>query len=137
MALSIAQLMVQQFHAYLGFTVGWTPAIRDGELRVRLLEEECAETVEAIEAGDLVKAIDGLCDLIYVALGTAVTFGIPLADFFDEVHRTNMLKVGIVDGKGIKPDGWQQPRIKELLANFERLTHPPLSSVRSTDPSKE
>lgn len=113
------QDMVREFNVKFGATVGKTPAIRDPDLRISLIEEEAKETVDAIRAGDLVAAVDGLCDLIYVAVGAAVAFGVELDPLFDEVHRTNMAKVGgatRADGKVLKPKGWQPPRIAELLA---------------------
>lgn len=113
-----AQEQVAAFHATLGVTIGDAPAIRDSDLRASLIEEEAAETIEAIRGGDLVAAIDGLCDLLYVAYGTAVSFGIDLEPFFDEVHASNMAKVGggrRADGKVLKAANWQPPRIGELL----------------------
>ena len=97
--------------------IGETSAIRDAELRARLIREEADETVKAILEGDLVEAIDGLCDLLYVALGTAVSFGVDLEPFWEEVHANNMTKLAgpIVDGKLRKPEGWKPPRIRELL----------------------
>jgi predicted HAD superfamily Cof-like phosphohydrolase len=112
------QDQVAAFHATHGVTVGDSPAIRDGELRVSLIAEEASETIEAIRAGDLVGALDGLCDLLYVAYGTAVSFGVDLEPFFDEVHASNMAKVGAerrADGKVLKSADWQPPRIAELL----------------------
>jgi len=114
-----AQEQVAAFHATLGVTIGDAPAIRDGELRASLIEEEeAAETIDAIRGGDMVAAIDGLCDLLYVAYGTAVTFGIDLEPFFDEIHASNMAKIGggrRADGKVLKTANWQPPRIAELL----------------------
>ncbi len=113
------QSMVRDFNVKFGATVGDTPAIRDPELRAALIEEEAKETVDAIRAGDLVAAVDGLCDLIYVAVGAAVAFGVDLEPMFAEVHRTNMAKDGgatRADGKILKPHGWRPPRIAELLA---------------------
>lgn len=113
---------VEEFHRALDVLVGDTPAIRRPELRATLIEEEARETVEAIRAGDLVQAIDGLCDLLCVVYGAAVEFGVNLAPFWDEVHRTNMAKAGgpvREDGKRLKPDGWQPPRIAEMLVALE------------------
>jgi predicted HAD superfamily Cof-like phosphohydrolase len=45
--------------------------------------------------------------------------GMELAPFFEEVHRTNMLKLtGPVreDGKRLKPPGWKPPRIADMYA---------------------
>lgn len=109
---------VEQFHVVLDIPVGDSPAIRRPELRAALIEEESAETCAAIRAGDLVEAIDGMCDVLCVIYGAAVEFGVNLAPFWDEVHRTNMAKVGgpvREDGKRLKPEGWTPPDIAGLL----------------------
>lgn len=88
------------------------------ELRQDLIKEEMFETISALQAGDLDKIADGICDSIVVLLGTAVTYGIDVRPIWDEVHRTNMLKVGGIlreDGKRLKPEGWEPPNIRELL----------------------
>lgn len=67
------------------------------------------------EAWRLNAAIRNSLDAKYV---TARWYGIDLGPLWDEVHRTNMAKVGgktRADGKILKPDGWQPPRIQELL----------------------
>jgi predicted HAD superfamily Cof-like phosphohydrolase len=117
------QASVREWHEKFGVVVGDSVAIRRPSLRAELIREEAAETVDAIERGDLVEAIDGMCDLLYVVFGTAVEFGVNLAPFFDEVHRTNMLKVGgatRADGKILKPEGWERPHIAQLLAEQQR-----------------
>lgn len=111
------QEMVRDFHEqmrpeqqrYTG-----PPALRLTELRMGLIAEEYQETVAAVGRGDLVEAIDGLCDMMYVILGAAEDWGVNLDPVFYEVHRTNMLKVGggrREDGKCTKPEGWQPPDI--------------------------
>jgi predicted HAD superfamily Cof-like phosphohydrolase len=102
-----------------------TPAIRRPELRAELIREEARETVEAIERGDLIEAIDGMCDLLCVIYGTAAEFGINLAPFWNEVHRSNMAKIGgpiREDGKQLKPANWQPPDIKGVLDLFTSET---------------
>lgn len=114
--------MVHSWHEKFGVPIGNSPAIRRPELRAALIEEEARETCEAIRRGDLVEAIDGMCDVIYVICGTAIEFGLDLHPFFAEVHRTNMAKDGgstRSDGKILKPEGWQPPRIAELLAALQ------------------
>lgn len=94
------------------------PSVNREELCAKLIAEEADEVVEAILDRDLPLAVDGLCDLIYVCFYAAVAFGVNLQPFFDEVHRTNMLKVGggtREDGKILKPPGWEGPKIKEML----------------------
>ena len=61
-------------------------------LRAHLLIEEVGEFVLALEKGDEHEALDALTDLLYVLIGTAVTFDWPLSEAFDEVHRSNMTK---------------------------------------------
>lgn len=112
------------FHRAMNQPVGETPAIRAADLRIRLIDEEVNETIRAIERGDLVEAIDGICDALYVLIGTAVAFGVDLEPFWNEVHRTNMLKAtGPVraDGKRMKPEGWKPPDIAGLLVNHRML----------------
>lgn len=110
-----AQLDVQDFHRALGIPIGDSPAIRRPELRAGLIEEEAAETVEAIHARDLVATIDGLCDLLVTAYSAAVEFGLDLAPFWDEVHRTNMAKRNSPAARLVKPPGWTPPDIAGVL----------------------
>lgn len=111
---------VSEFHrVVVGIDDPVTPAIRRPALRAELIREEARETVDAIEAGDLVGAIDGFCDLLCVVYGAALEFGVvDLAPFWDEVHRTNMAKAGgplREDGKRLKPSGWTPPDIAGIL----------------------
>jgi len=91
------------------------------ELRRRLMDEEVQEYRDAELADDLVSVADALCDIIYIALGTAVSYGIPLDNVFDEVHSSNMKKLWSdgphhrEDGKVLKPDGWKPPDIVGVL----------------------
>lgn len=62
------------------------------ELRRRLIVEEAREVEDAIEANNLEEIADGLADLIYVAVGTALAYGIPLDRVWTEVQRSNMAK---------------------------------------------
>ena len=95
------------------------PPLEKQVLRANLIAEEARETVEAIAEGNIVKIADGCADLIYVVLGTVLTFGIPLEAVFDEVHRSNMTKVGgprdPKTGKVLKPEGYTPPAIGQVL----------------------
>lgn len=87
-------------------------------LRSKLIREETNELLDGLDEGDLVKTADGAADSIVVILGTCVSYGIDLRPIWAEVHRTNMAKAGggkRADGKSLKPNGWQPPRVKELL----------------------
>lgn len=88
-------------------------------LRFRLIMQEALECTEAILESDLAKAIDGVCDLLYVTFGAAEMLGVDVQRYFDEVHRSNMLKdPDCVDeyGKVSKPPGWEPPRIADMLS---------------------
>lgn len=72
-----------------------------------------------MRAPDWPEVVDGLCDLLYVTFGFGVEMGISLGPFFGEVHRSNMKKAGgpvRADGKVLKPEGWEPPRIAMLWA---------------------
>lgn len=92
-------------------------------LRSKLLGEEYQEVIQAIWAEDIEEIADGLADLIYVAVGTALEYGIPLDRVWAEVQRSNMAKIdpstGKVtkrhDGKVLKPEGWTPPDIASAL----------------------
>ena len=115
---------VKEFHQAFGQRIGDKPDLPDineRALRVRLLSEEFEEYRSAEYDNDIVEIADALADIIYIACGTAVSYGIPLDKVFEEVHRSNMAKLvdGKVlrreDGKVQKPEGWTPPDIEGVL----------------------
>lgn len=87
------------------------------QVRAHLILEEAAEAVKALAEGNELDLLDALADLTYVVVGTAVAFGLPLSEAFDEVHRSNMTKTAQMDrpahpGKG---DGYSPPDLGPLL----------------------
>lgn len=91
-------------------------------LRIKLLLEEVAEYLEAEVANDTVEIADALTDIIYIAAGTEVEYGIPGEDIFLHIHENNMSKLGPEgkpiyreDGKVMKPDGYQPPNIDQFI----------------------
>lgn len=93
---------VREFHYAMGMTNGkWPPNFEEITLRHKLIKEEYHELDEEMMGIlDKKKMAKELADLLYVVYGTAVSFGIPIDDVFDEVHRSNMSK--LVDGKPLK-----------------------------------
>lgn len=85
--------------------------------RAHLVLEETAELLAAMAAGDRLAALDALADLVYVVIGTAVAFDLPLAEAFVEVHKSNMTKTIARDRPGHpgKGDGYQPPNLADLL----------------------
>ena len=93
--------------------------------RFNFMQEELNEVTDAWLRADLVKFIDGLIDLVYVAKGTAILAGFDL-ELWSRlrwgVHEANMLKERVASaeqsleqtGRGhafdvIKPEGWVSP----------------------------
>lgn len=71
------------------------------ELRDEVLTavKELEET-KAVSHQVHVNLLKELGDVMYVASGFAVTFGLPISRAFDRIHESNMSKM--VDGKAIK-----------------------------------
>lgn len=93
-------------------------------LRISLMHEELDELKSAIWCDDIVEIADGVADLVVVALGTAVEYGIPFEEIWAEVHRSNMAKIGgpmREDGKALKPEGWSPPDLSTILHRARSL----------------
>jgi predicted HAD superfamily Cof-like phosphohydrolase len=119
-------LAVAAFHSAFGLPFHNLPTIDVpadlGALRVRLLAEEVDEFAHAVAARDLVGIADALADVVYVAFGSAVTYGIDLDAVFAEVHRSNMSKLDArgrpvlrADGKVLKSSRYTPPDIAGVL----------------------
>lgn len=136
------QQQVIEFHQAMDQPIAPYPQIIADDrvrLRAKLIAEEFFETmramflddsmVEAEEAVrltiefapvrvDLVELVDGLADLAYVIEGTHLELGVDSQSIAEEVHRSNMAKVGgptSPEGKKLKPEGWTPPKIAQLL----------------------
>ena len=101
----------------------WTPLY----LRQELITEEVNEfydelpyyTESPIDKAALTKE---LADILYVTYGFAVTFGLPIDEVFERVHRSNMSKLGDdgkpvyrEDGKVLKGPNYQPPDLTDLF----------------------
>jgi predicted HAD superfamily Cof-like phosphohydrolase len=134
---------VAAFHATFGLPHSDEPTvdIPDGlaALRVRLLAEEVDEFATATEQRDLVAIADALADIVYVAYGSAITYGIDLDAVLAEVHRSNMTKLdsdGRVllreDGKVAKSPNYTPPNIADVLR--EQVRNRAQQSNETTSP---
>lgn len=94
------------------------------DLRVRLLQEEVNELEEAFQEDNIVKALDAVCDIIYLAIGTSCEIGLhtKLKEAFAEVHRSNMSKLDENrnaifrgDGKVMKSHLYTQPDLETII----------------------
>ena len=100
------------------------PDAKTMELRIDLIEEGLGELKDGILLGDgtLVDVADALTDLLYVIYGAGHSFGINLDKCFEEVHNSNMSKLGNdgkpiyrEDGKILKGKNFREPNLKEVL----------------------
>lgn len=119
---------VEDFRRACGLAMGdfSNPKIgEDGqaELAAALVQEELDELREAIADRDIVQAGDAIADLLVTVYGVACVLGLDAGPLFDEVHRTNMAKVGgprREDGKLLKPPGWKPPDIAAVVERQRR-----------------
>ena len=91
-------------------------------LRYDLIKEELDEFKEAIDKRDIKEVADALTDILYVTYGAGHSFGIDLDECFEEVHRSNMSKLGKSgrpiyreDGKVMKGPGYFEPDLEGIL----------------------
>ncbi len=115
------QAMVEAFHSKFGILVQTAPMDVNEEtkhLRVRLIQEEFDELKEAMATGNLAAVAKEMADLLYVTYGTAVSYGIDMEPVFQEVHRSNLSKVGgykRADGKWVKPPTYSPADIQSIV----------------------
>lgn len=126
---SKAAQQVREFHEVFGcdispYVTAGTEELRD--LRADLIVEESEELLEAMYEADPVGMADALGDLLYVTYGAALAFGIDLDAVVDEIHRSNMSKLGAdgkpiyrEDGKVLKGPGYFRPDIESVLYGYD------------------
>lgn len=105
-------------------TIKKLPDSSRSALRMKLILEEFIELYEATMQGDIIKALDGLSDLLYVTYGTHHEFGLGsiAKEAFREVHRSNMSKLGAdgkpvyrEDGKVLKGPNFSPPDLESII----------------------
>lgn len=125
---------VAAFHEVTDTPVCTVPAFPSDarvDLRSDLIVEECIkELLASLYCRDMVGVFDGAVDTIYVIVGLCHELGIPLAEGWADVQRTNMAKaVDVIDdsgasvrmvlrrpdGKVLKPPGWKPPDLRRIL----------------------
>jgi len=118
---------VKEFHEKFGIHIGTDLGDIDGftaTLRASLIAEEAKEVNIAIWNEPIENITKELCDLLYVTYGTILAYGLQnkIEDCFNEVHKSNMSKLGRdgkpvyrEDGKLLKGDNYSQADIKSIL----------------------
>lgn len=138
------QTMVEAFHNRFDILARTVPTdLNDDtkQLRFCLIQEEFDELQEAMATGNLAAVAKELADLLYVTYGTAVSYGIDMEPVFQEVHRSNLSKVGgykRADGKWVKPPTYSPADINPILeAQREHLLAMALSTHNTATGSSE
>jgi len=70
------------------------------DFRIKFLKEELKEFISATKAGNKTEQIDGLIDLIYVAVGTLYLMGVDFNEAWAIVQSSNMSKTLVPAGQG-------------------------------------
>lgn len=117
-------LQVLEFQKAFNVEIPTTPKMlrkTRAKLRQSLLEEEVKEL---LEAKNIIDVADAIVDILYITYGTAHEYGIAdrLILLFDEIHKSNMTKVGPDgkalfrrDGKVLKPETYTGPNLRPIL----------------------
>ena len=123
---------VKEFHEKYEGDINLPITEKKLEFRLKLIDEEveefCNEVLELTsyfmevikQPKDInkVNLTKELADIIYVLVGFAVTFGLPLEKVFEEVHKSNMTKTlgnKREDGKILKGEDYVPPRLDYLF----------------------
>lgn len=116
---------VGDFMEAFGQEVLYVPTMPDfnlAALRLDLIEEEVQELRDGLGRSSLLEVADALTDILYVVYGAGHAFGIDLDDCFDEVHRSNMTKLGEdgrplyrEDGKVMKGPNYREPDLGQFV----------------------
>ena len=121
---------VREFHQVFG--ASQDQPITDAELlkfRLKYIDEEVQELKEAAWAANAdpspanrAMMLRELANVLYVVVGYAISFGLPLKEGFERIHQANMSK--LVDGKPLRnaegkvlkgPD-FKPPQLEDLVA---------------------
>lgn len=97
------------------------------DFRETLIDEEYKEFKDATRSGNVADIAKEGIDLLYVVLGTLVSYGVPITAVFEEVHRSNMSKLGPdgkpikrEDGKALKGPDYKPADVWQVLIDHEK-----------------
>ena len=117
--------MVGDFMEAFGQEVLYMPRMPDtnlAALRLDLIDEEVQELRDGLGKKSMLEIADALTDILYVVYGAGHSFGIDLDECFDEVHSSNMTKLGEdgrpmyrEDGKVMKGPNYREPDLTEFV----------------------
>jgi predicted HAD superfamily Cof-like phosphohydrolase len=115
--------MVRAFHEKAGYVYEDTPSTSNEGRRAlwrELISEEHEELMAALQADDIYLVADGIADSLYVLIGAALAFALPIEKIFREVHESNLSKISSEvawrsDGKIMRSTDYKPPRIKNII----------------------
>lgn len=88
------------------------------KFRLGMLTEEHDETLHAFDMQNPEELVDGLIDIMVIAMGTLDLFDVDVEEAWSQVMRANLSKeVGVKPGRPnplglpdlVKPEGWEGP----------------------------
>ena len=92
--------------------------------RLRMLTEEYHETIDAYHEDNPEEIVDGLIDLIVIAVGTLDLFQVDFDQAWEQVFQANITKqVGVKAQRPnplglpdlVKPEGWRAPNHEDNI----------------------
>lgn len=119
------QQQVREFHEKFEIPIAEKPCLLSEErqrLREDLINEELIEYEMAASKKDLVEIADALGDLLYVVFGAAIEHGLDMKVIVDEIHFSNLSKLGADgkpfyrdDGKILKGPNYRPPNLRSII----------------------
>lgn len=118
---------VKDFHEKFGIINNTNPQLigsKGYQLRYDLAIEELQEYKKACQQGNLIEVADALGDQLYILIGTILRHGMQdiIEDVFNEIHASNMSKLGedgkpVIreDGKILKGKNYFRPDLKKFF----------------------
>lgn len=102
-------------HHDIAFIIEATSMALSDDVDLQLVVEEAGEFVKAVACGNKAEACDAIGDLLYVIIGRAIRFNLPIEEIFDRVHASNMTKVVSDQRCANKGDTFTPPDFSDLL----------------------
>ncbi len=101
------------------------------EFRLQFIQEELNETTKALNEKDAEEVVDGLIDIVVVAVGTLDLYDVDFKKAWLQVLNANMnKKVGVKKERPnpyglpdlVKPNGWEAPCHKDNHGKFTEIS---------------
>tara|TARA_Y100000590_G_scaffold467224_1_gene645441 strand:+ start:2280 stop:2837 length:558 start_codon:yes stop_codon:yes gene_type:complete len=89
------------------------------ELRLNLILEEVKELQEAHKNNDFVEIVDAMADILYVVYGMGASYGVPLDNAFDIVHKSNMSKLCLTEKEALETVEWYKKQYTEKKSPYD------------------